>query len=215
MDKYELVPLFGNEEKIPDCITLLNEEWPKSETFRLNSLNKYCKPSPPMSVILLDSETRELIGHSRFLNVCNYGAGRAAYLESLIIRKADRGKGIGKVLVQKCVEKAKNEGYSVVLLCTEDQMEFYEKCGFQCCEFLPILTMGVEACVASSVVFSEIKPIDRKECKTTLPVSNGVLPSSAALTAISNGPLPPPPPAPSIKSPVRVNKPEQFMFLYL
>ncbi|CAD5214462.1 unnamed protein product [Bursaphelenchus okinawaensis] len=159
MAKFQLVSLFDHQDKIQDCVKLLNEEWPKSGAFRLNSLNKYCKSCPPMSLLLLNEETRELIGHARFLNVCNYGGGRAAYLESLIIAKQHRGKGYGKILVHKCVQKATDDGYNVVILCTEDQMLFYEKCGFEWCEFLPVSTMEMESCVANSIVFSEIKPI--------------------------------------------------------
>lgn len=53
----------------------------------------------------------------------------AAHIEEVVICKCCRGKGYGKEMMELAIEKAREEGaYKVTLDCSEDNVEFYEKC---------------------------------------------------------------------------------------
>ncbi|GGE62862.1 GNAT family N-acetyltransferase [Priestia taiwanensis] len=56
------------------------------------------------------------------------------YLEDVNVHPAYQQKGIGKVLVQALLEEGKNRGIEIIT-CTfsEDNKEFYKKCGFSLC----------------------------------------------------------------------------------
>ncbi|QKF93973.1 glucosamine 6-phosphate N-acetyltransferase [Fadolivirus algeromassiliense] len=53
------------------------------------------------------------------------------HIEDVVVSQEYRDKGIGKLLINHCVEYAKNNGcYKVILNCAEKNIEFYKKCGF-------------------------------------------------------------------------------------
>lgn len=55
-----------------------------------------------------------------------------AHIEEMVIDKDSRGSGVGKSLVEHAVKFAKERGaYKVILDCSEDNVGFYEKCGFR------------------------------------------------------------------------------------
>jgi len=57
--------------------------------------------------------------------------GKVAHVEDVIIHHEFRGNGFGKVLLDKCMEIAKQEHcYKIILDCSDDNCKFYEKCGF-------------------------------------------------------------------------------------
>ncbi|MBI5355132.1 MAG: GNAT family N-acetyltransferase [Candidatus Aenigmarchaeota archaeon] len=57
---------------------------------------------------------------------------KAGHIEDVSTRKGHEGIGVGSALVQKALEKAKDEGcYKVVLDCSEANVAFYEKNGFR------------------------------------------------------------------------------------
>ena len=54
------------------------------------------------------------------------------HIEDIIIDKNHRGKGYGKILLNKIIEKSKKYGcYKIILYCEEKNVGFYEKNGFQ------------------------------------------------------------------------------------
>ncbi|MCR4324376.1 MAG: GNAT family N-acetyltransferase [Candidatus Curtissbacteria bacterium] len=60
---------------------------------------------------------------------------RIAYLEGLVVDKAQRGKGLGTSLFEKCVEIAKDKNCYKMIFTSgfdrEDAHKFYEKLGFK------------------------------------------------------------------------------------
>ncbi len=57
--------------------------------------------------------------------------GRVAHIEDVIVHNEYRGHGLGKLLLDKCIEIAKQEGcYKIILDCSDNNCKFYEKCGF-------------------------------------------------------------------------------------
>lgn len=57
--------------------------------------------------------------------------GKVAHIEDVIVHSDFRGKGLGKLLLDKCIEIAKQNGcYKIILDCSDDNCRFYENCGF-------------------------------------------------------------------------------------
>lgn len=60
-----------------------------------------------------------------------HNLGFVGHIEDIIISKEYTGKGYGKKLINFLVNIAKKyECYKVILNCSEDNILFYEKCGF-------------------------------------------------------------------------------------
>lgn len=58
-------------------------------------------------------------------------AGKVAHIEDVVVDKDYYGMQIGRKLINHCVDYAKTRGcYKVILDCSEDVKQFYEKCGF-------------------------------------------------------------------------------------
>ncbi|MBN1646041.1 GNAT family N-acetyltransferase [Candidatus Woesearchaeota archaeon] len=84
--------------------------------------------------VAVDDGTGEVIGttsvliEQKFIN--NFG--KCAHLEDVAVRKGFQEKGIGKTLVQKAIEFAKeNKCYKMILTCAKHNIEFYKKLGFR------------------------------------------------------------------------------------
>ena len=57
--------------------------------------------------------------------------GKVAHVEDVIVDNTYRGKGLGKMLVQKCIDYARiHDCYKIILNCSDENIPFYEKCGF-------------------------------------------------------------------------------------
>jgi glucosamine-phosphate N-acetyltransferase len=57
--------------------------------------------------------------------------GKVAHIEDVIVDNACRGKGLGKLIVTKCIDYARTHNcYKIILNCSDENIHFYEKCGF-------------------------------------------------------------------------------------
>jgi glucosamine-phosphate N-acetyltransferase len=62
-----------------------------------------------------------------------HNISRVGHIEDVCIKKAHRGKKLGKQLIAYMVDLAKEKGcYKVTLYCEENNVEFYKKCNFTC-----------------------------------------------------------------------------------
>ena len=53
------------------------------------------------------------------------------HIEDVVVDANLRVKGVGKSLVKKCIEFANDKDcYKIILDCSDDNVPFYEKCGF-------------------------------------------------------------------------------------
>lgn len=65
-----------------------------------------------------------------------HGGNNVAHIEDVVIKTQYRHKGIARSLINELVKVAEiNNCYKAILDCTEDNVAFYEKCGFARCEF--------------------------------------------------------------------------------
>lgn len=59
------------------------------------------------------------------------GGAVCAHIEDIVVDKDARGLSLGKKIIQALVQIAKENGcYKVILDCGDDNVPFYEKCGF-------------------------------------------------------------------------------------
>lgn len=110
-------------------------QWPDF----INKLWRGYKNSPNRSTFVFEKgksrpkETSFIIGTATLLveHKFLHGGGIVGHIEDVVVDPNQQGESIGSELVKRCVDKAKNEGcYKVILDCSEDNITFYEKCGF-------------------------------------------------------------------------------------
>jgi glucosamine-phosphate N-acetyltransferase len=57
--------------------------------------------------------------------------GKVGHIEDIVVDKSLNGLGMGKKLIEKLKNHAKQNGcYKIILDCRKDIIAFYEKCGF-------------------------------------------------------------------------------------
>ena len=65
---------------------------------------------------------------------------KSGIIEDVVVKENQRGKGIGKLLVNNLIEKAKkNNCDKIILSSSEKNLKFYQKLGFQKYEFEMIM----------------------------------------------------------------------------
>ena len=65
---------------------------------------------------------------------------KSGIIEDVVVKENQRGKGIGKLLVNNVIEKAKNNNCDkIILSSSEKNLKFYQKLGFQKNEFEMIM----------------------------------------------------------------------------
>lgn len=58
--------------------------------------------------------------------------GKVAHVEDVIVDKNIRNCGLGKKMINHCINYSKKEkAYKIILDCSEKNLKFYEKCGFE------------------------------------------------------------------------------------
>lgn len=123
-------------EKVEETADLINEEWPRSKASRVANLEK-SRDAFPLSLVLLSRNegdaTEQVVGHAKLSKVDD-GAeeGETALLvESVVIKKSLRGKGLGRKVMEAVQDEAQRRGFNVLYLATNDQVPFYERLGFE------------------------------------------------------------------------------------
>ena len=88
-------------------------------------------PNHVIFVAVLDGKvvgSTTLIIEQKFI----HQGGLVGHIEDVVTHKDFRGMGVGKALVRHATDTARNAGcYKVILNCSEENREFYEKIGFK------------------------------------------------------------------------------------
>ena len=70
----------------------------------------------------------KLIIETKFI----FNISNVAHIEDVIVDEKYRNLGIGKKLINKCMEESKkNNCYKIIAVCSEDNKQFYIKCGLE------------------------------------------------------------------------------------
>ena len=58
-----------------------------------------------------------------------HNMGKVGHIEDVVVSSDYRGHGLGKLIVNKCIDYARSQGcYKCILDCAEENVEFYKKC---------------------------------------------------------------------------------------
>jgi glucosamine-phosphate N-acetyltransferase len=76
---------------------------------------------------------KKIIGCGSFFILNKVHTNPIGQIEDVVIDKNYRGLGYGKLLIDFLVKfgKEKTTCYKIVLNCTQENLEFYHKCGFK------------------------------------------------------------------------------------
>jgi glucosamine-phosphate N-acetyltransferase len=92
------------------------------------------KSYPFYNIFVAVKEDNQLIGSITILIEQKFihNGGKVGHIEDVVTRKEYEGMGIGKALVLKALDFAKeNRCYKVILDCSKSNVEFYKKIGFK------------------------------------------------------------------------------------
>lgn len=128
-EKVHAVPIHRRPDLLVPCADLVNSEWQRSQAARVHALQKSC-PSFPVCLVLLQGhgETECLLGHVRLSLVVGHSSN--LFVESVVVSKADRGKGYGRTLMEETEHYAKSRGFKRLCLTTHDKQHFYAHIGY-------------------------------------------------------------------------------------
>ena len=88
--------------------------------------------------VIENRDENTIVGSATLLveNKLIHNCGKVGHIEDVVIDSKYRGYGLGKIIIEKLVEKAKEKNcYKVILDCSLENIPFYEKCGFRKIEF--------------------------------------------------------------------------------
>ncbi|XP_068603699.1 N-alpha-acetyltransferase 80 [Brachionichthys hirsutus] len=124
-----VVPIHRRPDLLGPCADLVNSEWQRSQTARVHSLQK-SSPEFPVCLVLLQGrrETERLLGHARLSRVM--GQSGSLFLESVVVSKAERGRGYGRTLMEETERYAQSRGFKRLCLTTHDKQRFYAHIGY-------------------------------------------------------------------------------------
>ncbi|KAF4517439.1 hypothetical protein B566_EDAN005048 [Ephemera danica] len=152
----------------------------------LRGLECSCDNLPTCLVLVEKNETTgalAVIGHSKISRVPSIEL--SGFIESVVIHRALRGKGLGRKLMLETEKYMKSIGLKTSYLSTYDQQNFYKKLGYDFCERVSIYGTSIPT-------FSKLKQLqDATESRTTNRRSQSSSENSESST------IPPPPPLPT------------------
>lgn len=95
------------------------------ESYKNVSLNK--------KIYLLKNDYDEILATGTIIleQKFSHNFSKVGHIEDIIVKKTQRGNGLGKLMVNFLIKIAKNNNcYKIILNCSEKYKEFYKKCGF-------------------------------------------------------------------------------------
>lgn len=111
------------------CISacrLLASKWPKTEDTRMRQLQCSCDELPT-NVVLVDAQNN-VVGHAQLCRVVEDAEG--VLIESVLVAERLRGMGLGRRLMQHCLQLCQEKGFKCAYLSTRDKRDFYAALGF-------------------------------------------------------------------------------------
>ncbi|CAI8024378.1 N-alpha-acetyltransferase 80 [Geodia barretti] len=123
----EIVRLRMRHDLRVETAQLLNSEWPRSLAARLINLEEG-EGVLPCSLVLLHND-QEVVGHVRLHAVS--GRSHAVLLESLLVSREWRGRGLGAKLMSAAEEYAVGLDFHTIHLSTHDKQDFYRHLGYE------------------------------------------------------------------------------------
>ncbi|XP_025423109.1 N-acetyltransferase 6 isoform X2 [Sipha flava] len=134
-------------------------------TLTLHSLEASCDTLPTSLVLVKNENTSKVVlGHSKITPIPSMLD--SCFIESVVIVKDQRGRGLGKYIMYKTEEYIKTLGLSTVYLSTIDKKEFYSKLGYVECQ--PVSIYGNFSSSINKITAPMIKPSRKTYMKKQL-----------------------------------------------
>ncbi|XP_071389823.1 N-alpha-acetyltransferase 80 [Centroberyx affinis] len=128
-EKIRSVPIHRRPDLLAPCADLVNSEWQRSRAARVHSLQKSCPEFPVCLVLLRGSgDAERLLGHARLSRVVGHGG--SLFVESVVVSRAERGRGYGRTLMEETERYARSRGFRRLCLTTHDKQRFYGHLGY-------------------------------------------------------------------------------------
>ena len=116
----EIIKIYS---QLTECSKISNEQ-----------LVKFKKTLPKNIKIYCIKVNNNIIGFGTIIieQKITHNLGYVGHIEDIIISKEYSGRGYGKKLINFLINVGKNNNcYKIILNCSEDNILFYEKCGFK------------------------------------------------------------------------------------
>lgn len=191
-----VLPLHKHQEYLKACCDLINDEWPRSETARMLSLQA-SRDELPTSLILVN-DNKQILGHCKLTPIPSIP--ESCFVETVVISKAMRGKKLGSFLMKYVEDYCRRKiNLKMIHLSTKGQENFYAKLGYEVCAPVSIYGVGVPSKHSSNV---SDKTTKSRESVSSVHESKSL------------GPPPPPMPKHDVTIPT-IKSTKTFMFKYL
>jgi GNAT superfamily N-acetyltransferase len=209
------------EEYLEQTALLLNQEWPRSLSLRKHTLQSFVtqyndnKLALPTSLILLQISTSKVIGHTSINSIAVISSKKncdadefenLAFLQSVIIDKELRGKGLGKKLMELSEQYLldygrqenikKNTNCDYLYLTTKDKQHFYEALGYEKIEPIKFYSVKENKCTEIMKRLYSRKSDNESIIENQISKSSGEVFMKSTVSLPAPPPPPPPPPPP-------------------
>ncbi|CAH1277721.1 NAT6 [Branchiostoma lanceolatum] len=135
----EFVLLHNRRDLTQCCVELLNSEWPRSQALRERNLEK-SNDDLPCSIVMLErsrSGREKVVGYCKISRVL--GMADSVVVESVVVSIENRGRGLGRRLMENMEDIAQRFGFKKVYLSTHDKQGFYERLGYNYSKSVSVL----------------------------------------------------------------------------
>lgn len=128
----------GKQADLPAALRLIvelavYEKEPDAVRTTLSTMTEDGFGENPVFGFFVAEVDSQIVGISLYYDRYSTWRGRMLYLEDLIVTESFRGKGVGKALLDRTIQKAKQDGYRgmmwQVLDWNEPAIEFYRRYG--------------------------------------------------------------------------------------
>lgn len=116
-----------------DCVNELTTPVQVDYNTFINRYNKLKESKEYYVLVVEDKKTNKIIGSGTLFLEYKFirGCVVKGHIEDIVVSEIKRGCGIGKMIVERLIEKAiKEKCYKIALVCDKKNTKFYEKCGF-------------------------------------------------------------------------------------
>ncbi|KAF0290995.1 N-acetyltransferase 6 [Amphibalanus amphitrite] len=126
-EDYTVLPVHQHGSLMGNVCVLLNEEWPRSTTARMRTLQASCEEFPACLALVEQSRPDTVVGHAKLSPVPD--RDDALFVESVAV--PDGVLSVGSAVSRGCRQ---------LYLSTHDKQRFYARLGYTPCA--PVATFG-------------------------------------------------------------------------
>ena len=128
--KIDVIPVsIEHMTEVVDILQLISEFKPKNSYYE-DIFKKFQEHPDNYGFVAVD-DFQKVLGFGSILIEYKIRGGVMGHIEDVAIHNQYQNRGIGKLIMDKLVEKAKNKNcYKISLSCKKKNIIFYQKCDF-------------------------------------------------------------------------------------